>query len=235
MVKLYKLEPKAAALAPARQRLQDLLDRKAACEQRAQQLRKSQQSLVAPIEDAAKASAALAAFDRGNAEAMTAWARRELKNGDMPIVDSDARQALITAKAVAAETAAAAQAASAQLATEIHAEDMAAKSFAMPIEAAIAEILVETATGPLLDELREAVAVAVGKQVRVKAAFDELVRIAHSGPHDVMKPVFVMMEAFSETLRLAAAPPAPDGADDRLAWAKFSMALRADCTSEIEG
>jgi hypothetical protein len=230
-MKLYKLEPKAAALSPARQRLQDLLTRKAACEQRAQQLRKSRQSLVAPIEDAAKASAALTAFDRGNADAMTAWARRELKNGDMPIVDSDARQALITAKAVAAETAAAAQAASAQLATEIHAEDMAAKSFAMPIEAAIAEILVETATGPLLDELRGAVAV---KQMRVKAAFDAVVTIGHSGPLEAMKPVFTMAEAFSETLRLAAAPPAPDGAADRLAWAKFAAALRTDPTSQLE-
>ena len=235
MVKLYKLEPKAAALSPARQLLQDLLARKAACEQRAQQLRKSQQSLVAPIEDAAKASAALTAFDRGNAEAMTAWARRELKNGDMPVVDTDARQALIAAKAVTAETAAAAQAASAQLATEIHAEDMAAKSFAVPIQAAIAEILVETATGPLLDDLREAIGVAVAKQTRLKSAFDAVVNIAHSGPLEAMKPVFTMAEAFSETLRLAAAPPAPDGADDRLAWAKFSMALRADPTSEIEG
>jgi hypothetical protein len=59
----------------------------------------------------------------------------------------------------------------------------------------------------------------------VKACFDALVTIAHSGDPEAMKPVFVKLEKFSETLRLAAAPPTPDGTPHRSAWLKLAADL----------
>jgi hypothetical protein len=44
-----------------------------------------------------------------------------------------------------------------------------------------------------------------------------------------------MMEGLAETLRVAAAPPPPDGNRDRAAWAKFATDLRTDPGAELEG
>jgi hypothetical protein len=115
MAKVYKLETKAAALSPARQRLQDLLDKKTSCEERAKQLRTAQQQLLGPVQEAANAAAALSEFDRRNPDAMAAWARGEPKDGAMPGVDNSKRQDLVAANALASENAAAAQSASAHL------------------------------------------------------------------------------------------------------------------------
>ena len=149
-------------MSPARQRLQDLLDKRTSCEERAKQLRTAQQRLTGPVQEAASAAAALSEFDSQNADAMAAWARGEPKNGAMPDVDSSKRQDLVAANALASENAAAAQSASAQLGAEIHAEDLAANDLKMPIEAAIAEIISES-TGPLIEDLRESVRVAVSQ------------------------------------------------------------------------
>lgn len=108
MVKLYKFETKTAALSPARQRLQDLLDKRSSCQERAEQLRTAQQRLTGPVQEAANAAAALSEFDRQHADAMTTWARGE-KTGDMPDVDSSRRQNLVAANALASENAAAAR------------------------------------------------------------------------------------------------------------------------------
>jgi hypothetical protein len=235
MAKLYKLESQAAPLSPARQRLQDLLDKKASCEQRAKQLRAAQQRLIGPVQEAASAAAALSEFDRQNADAMTAWARRELKNGEMPEVDSGRRQDLIAAKAVASENAAAAQLASVQIGAEIHAEDLAAKSLTMPIEAAIAAIIAESAE-PLLEDLRESVRVVVAKQNRLKQALQAVIGIAHSaGPLEAMKPTFKVMEDLAERLRTAAAPTVETTGADRAAWDAFAARLRTNAAAELGG
>jgi hypothetical protein len=63
-------------LSPARQRLQDLLDQRASFEERAKHLRTAQQRLTGRVQEAASAAAALAEFDRRNAEAMGAWGPR---------------------------------------------------------------------------------------------------------------------------------------------------------------
>jgi hypothetical protein len=169
-------------LSPARQRLRDLLGKKASCEERAKQLRTAQQRLTGPVQEAASAAAALSEFDSQNADAMTAWARGEPKNSAMPDVDSSKRQDLVAANALASENAAAAQSASAQLGAEIHAEDLAANDLKMPIEAAIAEIISES-TGPLIEDLRESARVVLSKQNRLKQALQVVIGIAHSaGP-----------------------------------------------------
>src|SRR6185437_3870484 len=107
----------------------------------------------------------------------------------------------------------------------MHAESLAIKALKIPEQHAVADILIEEATGPALDELRRAVIAAVEKQTRVKACFDALVEMAHSGDPEAMNPVLVKVEAFSETLRLAAAPPAPDSRPYRSAWLKLAADL----------
>ncbi|HEU4805266.1 MAG TPA: hypothetical protein VFS91_05585 [Nitrobacter sp.] len=121
MATIHKLVTKAAALSPARLRLQDLLDKRTSCQERAKQLRDAQQRLAIRVQEAASAAAALSEFDSQNADAMAAWARGEPKSGVMPEVDSAKRQDLVVANALAAENAAAAQSVSAQIGAEIHA------------------------------------------------------------------------------------------------------------------
>jgi hypothetical protein len=215
-----------------RETLKELLDQQSRAAVRIKDLEAANDRLNEIFATLVAAKAALDAFEAEAAARMLAWSKASLKK-DAPIIDSDAKFKLLSALNDAQNQAAAANATRTELTASIQKEAAGSHALEPQIGRVVAEILVETATGPLLDELREAVAVAVAKQVRVKAAFDAVVNIAHSGPHEAMKPVFVMMEAFSETLRLAAAPPAPDGADDRLAWAKFSSELLTDPTAQI--
>ncbi|WP_425907608.1 hypothetical protein [Nitrobacter sp. TKz-YC02] len=234
MATVHKLEPKAAALSPARERLQDLLDKKTSCEERAKQLRIAQQRLVGRDQEAASAAAALSEFDRQNADAMAAWARGESKDGDMPEIDIAKRQDLVVANALAAENAAAAQSASAQIGTEIHAEDLVATNLTMPIEAAIAEVISESVE-PLIEDLRESVRVAVAKQNRLKQALQVVIGIAHSaGPLEAMKPTFDLMADLAERLRTAAAPVVETTVADRTAWDSLVARLRNDAAAELE-
>jgi hypothetical protein len=223
-----------APLSGPREALKALLDQRARAAARIADLERANGRLNEIFQTVVAAKVALDAFEAEAAARMLEWSKASLKK-EAPIVDSDAKFKLLSTLNDAQNQAAAANATRTELTASIQREAAASHALEPQIGRVVAEILVETATGPLLDELREAVAIAVAKQVRVKAAFDAVVNIAHGGPHEAMKPVFVMMEAFSETLRLAAAPPAPDGADDRLAWTKLAMALRADPTSEIEG
>jgi hypothetical protein len=234
MGKVLKLETKAAALSPARQRLQDLLDQRASFEERAKQLRTAQQRLSGRIQEAAIAAAALSEFDRRNADAMAAWARGEPKSGVMPEVDSAKRQDLVVANALAAENAAAAQSASAQIGAEIHAEDVAAKSLTIPIEAAIAEIIAES-TESLIEDLRASVSAAITKQNRLKQALQVVIGIANSaGPLEAMKPTFNLMEKLAERLRTAAAPVVDTTAADRAPWDSLAARLRTDALAQLE-
>ena len=234
MRKLYKLETATAALSPARARLQDLLDKKTSCEERAKQLRIAQQSLTGRDQEAASAAAALSEFDRQNADAMAAWARGESKDSAMPDVDSTRRQDLVAANALASENAAAAQSASAQLAAEAHANDLVANDLKIPIEIAIAKVISESVE-PLIEDLRESVRVAVAKQNLLKQSLQVVIGIAHSaGPLEAMKPTFDLMEELSERLRTAAAPVVETAAADRAAWDSLVARLRTDATAELE-
>lgn len=233
MGKVLKLETKAAALSPARQRLQDLLDQKASFEERAKQLRDAQQRLAVRVQEAASAAAALSEFDQRNADAMAAWARGERKDA-MPQVDTIKRQDLVVANAIASENAKAAQSASAQLGAEIHAEDLAAKSLTIPIEAAIVEIVAESVE-PLIEDLRESVRAAVTKQNFLKQSHQVLIGIAHSGGDtEAKRPTLVLAEKLAERLRTAAAPVVETAAADRAAWESLVARLRTDSTAELE-
>jgi hypothetical protein len=151
----------------------------------------------------------------------------------MPEVDSGKRQELVAANALAAENAAAAQSASAQIGAEIHAEDFAAKSLTIPIEAAIAEIIAES-TESLIEDLRESVAAAISKQNRLKQSLQVVIGIARSGDAEVTRPIFVLAEKLSERLRTAAAPVVETTDADRAAWDSLAARLRTDAAAELE-
>jgi hypothetical protein len=238
MPKLTVLAPpspvpvRKSPLSGPRERLRELQDQVAGHQRKIKEARSAFDRLTDVIRIAVETKKALTEFDAASAEVAAAWAKQSL-NKTPPEVDTDARQKLVVAHAVAQENASASYAARGRFESAINAEEQAIKALEIPMQHAIAEILIEEASGPEMDRLRDAVAAAVRLQVRLRASFNVLVDIAHSAPVDVMKPVFELVERFSETLRLAAAPPAPDGADDRLEWAKFAMALRTDSAAEI--
>ena len=224
------------ALSPARQKLGDLLHSVAQHEKRIADLRAASDRLTEIIELDACATKALVEFDHGSAAMLAEWAKPSLRPaGTEPEVNSKRRQELIVAKAVAQENSVAAFNARKQIADEIQMAALAAKALGVPIEHAIAEILAEEASGRLLADLREAVAAAHSKRTRLTAVLGAIVDIAHAGPFEEMRSIFIMMEQLDKTLKDAAAPPAPDGAADRSAWADFAAGLRSDPATEFKG
>jgi hypothetical protein len=193
-------------VAGPRERLRALHDQAAGHQRKIKEARSAFDRLTDVISVAVDTKKALTEFDAASAEAAAAWAKQHL-NKTPPEVDTGARQKLLVAHAVAQENASASYAARGQFESAINAEERAIKALEIPMQHAIAEILIAEASGPEMDGLREAVAAAVRRQVRLQASFQAIVDIAHSGPADAIKPIFVMMEGFSETLRLAAAPP----------------------------
>jgi hypothetical protein len=219
---------------PARQRLRDLQDQRALHERRAKEAQSSRDRLTEIIQIAVDTKKAITEFDAASMEAAAAWAKRHLDKNP-PEVDSNARQKLVVAHAIAQENASAAFAAQKQFTDAMNAEEQAIKALLATMKLAVVDVIIEEASGPVMDDLRQAVAAAVQKQVRLKRAFDVLVAIAHGGEFADMKPAFVKLEQFSETLRLAAAPPAPDGDDHRGAWWKLAVDLETDAAAELEG
>lgn len=210
----------------ARLRLRDLQDQRAQHQRKIKEAKAAYDRLTGVIEIAGETRTALTEFDARSAEDVAAWARAHLKK-ELPSVDSSARQKLLTDHAIAQENAGAALTARKQFEQAMHAESLAIEALKIPEQHAVADVLIEEATGSALDELRRAVIAAVDKQTRVKTCFDALLTIAESGDPEAMRPVFDKLQTFSETLRLAAAPPAPDGTPHRSAWLK----LAADLTS----
>jgi hypothetical protein len=236
-MKLYNLKTKETAkqLSPARERLKSLLDQRAASEQRVASLRTAEQRLTDTLDEAVRAAKALTDFDNESSAATLAWAKNALSKGDAPQVDTDRRQALLIAKAVAAENAAAASAAKAQLEADIQAEARASQSLQPAIEQTIAEVIAES-TGPLIEDLRESVRVVLAKQNRLTQALQAVIGIAHSaGPLETMKPTFNLMEELAERFRTAAAPTVGTTGADRAAWESLATRLRTDAAAELEG
>jgi hypothetical protein len=233
MAKLYKLESQVAALSPARQRLKNLLDQRAACEKRAESLRVARSRLTAPVKEAEAATAELAAFDAQNAEAVSNWARNGLAKGERPLVDSDRRQTLIIAKQTSAENAAAAKAADEHLVKDIAAEGFAAASLTADIEMAIAEVIAENCD---FEDLADAHRALIAKQSRINEAVATIVEIAHGGERETMRPTFVLLQGLLEKVRISAAAPAvvTAGADHAL-WKSLKARLRTDPAAELEG
>ena len=184
-------------LSPARQKLSELLDQVAHHERRITEHRAAADRLEGIIVSHRDARAALEAFDAESAAAAAEWAKASLKSTP-PAIDGKRRGELLADVATAQESASAAATARKQFIDLINAELQAITSLKLSIGHAVAEVIAETAAGPMLDDLRQAVAIAVQKQVRVKAAFDALITIAHSGgDFETMRPVFLLSEELS--------------------------------------
>jgi hypothetical protein len=219
----------------ARLRLRELLGQRAASEQRGASLRVAEQRLVETLNEAARTNKALADFDDESAAAVLAWSKNSLDKGEAPQVDAARRQELLIAKAIAGENAAAASAARSQLQVDIQTEARASQSLQPAIEQTIAEIIAES-TGPLFEDLRESIRVAVAKQNLLKQALQVVIGIAHgAGPHETMKPTFNLMEQLAERLRTAAAPTVETTGAERAAWETLAARLRSDAAAELEG
>lgn len=214
----------AATLSPTRTKLHELLTEQDQARARIEQLHVSAARLAEFFDARDAAAAELAEFDRAASEKMLKWSR---STGAPPSVDAEHRTKLLAILTSAQENAAAASVAKAELDRETSAAGQAMQALDLPISQAVSEIIAETAAGPMIDDLREAVTVAVDKQTRLKAAFDAIIGIAHGGPDlAMMKPIFNIAEELSETLRKAAAPPPPDAMPAYRQWKQFETALR---------
>jgi hypothetical protein len=223
-------------LSPARQKLADLQDQIAARERRITEHRAAADRLNDIITNHKQVAAALAEFDTESAEAVAEWAKQSLKpSGTAPVVDSKKRLELLTDVAAAQENAAAATNAQRQFTDLIHAEAQAVKVLESGIAQVIAEIIAEVASGPLLVDLQEAQRAVATKKSRLEQALQTVIGIAHSGPPEVMRPTFVLMEGLAETFRTTAPPAVDTGFADRAAWESFAARLRADSGAELEG
>jgi hypothetical protein len=217
-----------------REALKALLDQRARAAARIKDLEAANGRLNETFTKVIAAKVALDAFEADAAAKMLEWSKASLKK-NASIIDSDAKYKLLSALNDAQNQAAAANAARTEITASIQKEAAGSQALDPQIGRAVAEILVETATGPLLENLREAVAAAVAKQMLVKAAHDAVITIAHASEPSEMRSIFILGEELSNTLTAAAAPPAPDGADYRAAWLKFATDLRTDAGAEFEG
>jgi hypothetical protein len=234
MAKIHRFETTTAPLSPARSRLKALLDQRAAAEQRIASLRSAESRLMDTLDEAVRATKALIDFDAESKAATLAWAKNALSKEAAPQVDTDRRQELLAAKAIASENGAAANGARSQIQADIHAEARASQALQPEIEQAIAEIIAETAES-LIEDLRESVRVAVAKQNRLKQALQAVIGIAHSaGPLETMKPTFKLMEELAERLRTATAPAVETTGADRAAWECFAGRLRNDAAADLK-
>ncbi len=234
MAKIHRLETSVAALSPARQRLKDLLDQRAACEQRIASLRAARSRLMGTLDEAVRATKALIDFDAESGAATLAWAKNALSKQAASQVDTNRRQELLTEKAITSENAAAANTAMAQLEADINAEARASQALQPEIDRTIAEVIAETCD-VLFDDFVAAHRALIAKQSRINEAVATIVEIAHSGEHETMRPTFTLMQGLMEKVRVSVAPPATVTAGaDHAAWASLKARLRTDPLAELE-
>jgi len=219
---------------PARTRLADLSDQVKQHERRIAEHRAAADRLDDIIVAHKKARAVLDEFDAQSAAATAEWARASLKP-NAPTVDGKRRLELIGDVAAAQENAAAAATARLQFTHSINSESQAIASLQLAIGQAVAEIIAETAAGALLEDLQAAQRDVALKQSRLNQALQTIIGIAHAGPHDVMRPTFVLMEGLAETFRTTAPLAVDNGFADRAAWERFATNLRTDPGAELEG
>jgi hypothetical protein len=223
-------------LSPARQKLNDLLDERAGHQRKIAELQAAVDRLTEIFAARDAAAAAVIDFDRQSAEAMLTWSQASLKPRDaMPVVDADTRLSLLTKLAAAKENSDAAARARDQITASIQAEAQAAKALETAISFAVAEVVSEEASGALIDDLRQAVALAVAKQERLRQAVQVVFAIARSIDGDaVAKPFFDEASRLAEVVKTAAAPPAPESLPAFEAWHAFAAALRTDPGAELK-
>ena len=223
----------APALSPARQKLRNLLDQVAHHEKRIAEHRAAADRLDDMISASKTARAALADFDAQSAAAAAEWARASLKP-NAPTVDAKRRLELLSDVATAQENAAAAVSAQKQFTDQIHAESQSAEELKARIAHAVAEIIVETAKGQLIDDLRAAQYAVAVKKSQLEQALQTVFGIAHSGGPG--NPTFNLAANLAETFRTTAPAGLEVGAGfaDRQAWETFATDLRTDPGAELK-
>lgn len=223
-------------LSPARARLRELIDRRAGHDKKIVEHQAAADRLVEFFETRDKAAAEVVMFDRQSADDMLDWSKASLKpKGTAPTVDVDLRFKLLHAMALAKENAEAASRAKDQITASMQAEAQGAQSLEIQIKQTIAEIIAETASGPLLEDLRAAQHTVALKQSRLQQALQTVIGIAHSGDLEAMKPTFNLMEGLAETFRTAAPRAVENGYADRQVWEGFAANLHTDPGAEFEG
>ena len=228
--------PKSGPLSPARDRLCGLLDQRAGHERKVAELQAASDRLTEIFAARDAVAVEVVEFDRKSAAALLEWSQASLKpRGTMPMVDAEARLSLLTKLAAAKENADAATRAKDQIAASINAEAQAAKAIETAISFAIAEVVSEEASGALIDELRQAVALAVAKQERLRQAAQVVFAIARSIDGDAAaKPFFDEASRLAEVVKTAAAPPAPESLPAFEAWTSFVAELRVNPGAELK-
>lgn len=222
----------AQVLSPARAKLCDLIHSRDEAAERTAALQASNGRLAEFSRRRDEAAAELAEFDRIAAAEMLAWSSKPA--GDAPTVDAEARGKLAATLTAAQENAAAASAAQVSINRDIAAAAAEQKSLEAPISQAIAEVIAEEATGALLDDLKQAVKVAVEKQERLRQAVQAVFSLGQSGPLEDMRPTLALGEKLDDTLRKATAPSTPDGSGHHSSWLRFAAALRSDATASFK-
>ena len=217
----------------AREHLRELLEQRAQITARIADLQAANGRLNESFSKAAAAKAELDVFEAKSAEAMLAWSK--VSAGNAPVIDSEMKRRLMSEVAVTNDQAAAAEVARRQLAVSIQRETAATRALDVPIAHAVVQVISEIATGPKLEELRAVVALAVAKQAELRQAVEAIFTIARtSGDMPATKPIFDEAAALHEALRVAAAPPAPDGAPAFEAWTSFAAELRVNPSAELK-
>jgi hypothetical protein len=227
--------PQSGPLAsPARERLRDLLEQRAQFAARIKELQAANLTLDSAFAKADKAKANSDAFVATSTAAMLAWSKAGAQE-DPPVINSETSRRLVAELAAACDQAAAAQAAREQLLRSINEAATADKALDVPITRAIAEVISEVAGGPRLEDLRVAVQTAVAKQEALRQAVQVIFAMARSSDdHNAAKPVFDEAGRLAEVLRMAAAPPAPDGHPAFSAWQCLAVELRSDPAAQLD-
>jgi hypothetical protein len=191
--------------------------------------------LDAEIAAVAPAEAALARLDAEHSAAFGAWAQDP--SLPKPEIDAVRREAASVALANARNSAAAA----ANAKTGLEAQTMAAAQKIAPIEkhinAAVAEVVLETAA-PLIDELiAEAKALTARAKSIEQAGMLALVTAESVNDPHVAGAVYRALEAFNTKFRDArgAMPVDPELADvSRRGWQNFAADLREDSAVSVD-
>jgi hypothetical protein len=175
---LSKFQPRARSA--ARDKLQETIDARAEMDSTLAALTASISKLDAQAAEVAPLETALARLDEADDYAALRWARGE--SADRPVPDVDARAKLVAALNAARLSAASAARAKDVISAQMKAESAKAPNIQRFADAAIVEILCETAA-PLVDELRAAGIALAAKIKSLEAVSGMALALAEKGRH----------------------------------------------------
>lgn len=215
----------------ARLRLAKLIKERLSAEEK---IRHSEQALRLLRDEQAferQAVADLHALDQVETARMADWSRNP--EGPAPESDVSRRAELESKLRHAAAKANVARQAETAIHADLRRENEELDALEPKILTAIAAVIADETMGSLLDDLKRAVAAAVEKQTRLRAAVAAVFKIANDGPVGQMKTAFEIGETLDDNLRKAAAPPPPDSMPALAGWLKLAADLRANPLAEL--